>query len=129
MSLTSGSDTLPSGRTGTVRLNSGFFQTEISSTSSGPIRYADASSSGVGVLPATGLTMGAVGGVLTVGGVSTGGGASTDAGASGDAGAEVDGVAGAAASAGDEAAAGSGLVDTGSSVAAGTSVVVRGVGS
>jgi len=37
MSLTSGSDTLPSGRTGTVRLNSWFFHTEMSKTSSGPI--------------------------------------------------------------------------------------------
>src|SRR6185436_19098536 len=37
MSLTNGSETLPSGRTGTVRLSSTFFQTEMSRTSSGPI--------------------------------------------------------------------------------------------
>src|SRR5687767_13021996 len=40
MSLISGSETRPSGRTGTLRLNSGFFQTEMSRTSSGPIRYS-----------------------------------------------------------------------------------------
>ena len=45
MSLTSGSDILPSGRTGTVRQRSGqFFQTVMSSTSSGPIRYSFAMS-------------------------------------------------------------------------------------
>src|SRR5438128_5608584 len=41
MSFTSGSETLPSGRTGTVRHKSGqFFHTVTSSTSSGPIRYS-----------------------------------------------------------------------------------------
>ena len=40
MSLTSGSEIMPSGRTGTTRLSSGFFHTWTSSTSSGPIRKA-----------------------------------------------------------------------------------------
>ena len=37
-SFTSGSDTMPSGRTGTVRLMASFFHTEICSVSSGPMR-------------------------------------------------------------------------------------------
>src|SRR6266542_1592435 len=40
MSFTSGSDTFPSGRTGTMRLSSRFFQTWMSRMSSGPIRKA-----------------------------------------------------------------------------------------
>src|SRR5439155_18690711 len=39
-SLSSGSEILPSGRTGTVRLMAGLFHTAISSRSSGPIRYS-----------------------------------------------------------------------------------------
>ena len=38
MSLIKGSEMAPSGRTGTVRLIASFFHTEISITSSGPIR-------------------------------------------------------------------------------------------
>jgi len=38
-SLMSGSEILPSGRTGTVRLSVSFFHTETSSMSSAPIRY------------------------------------------------------------------------------------------
>src|SRR6185436_6538126 len=112
MSLTSGSDTLPSGRTGTVRLNSGFFQTEISSTSSGPIWYAFARSIGVGTAALAGRV--AVG---TVGGVS-------DGVAAGDAG--VGAASAGAAAAGAAATA----VSTGvSAVAGGTSIDVRGSGS
>jgi len=37
-SLIKGSEMAPSGRTGTVRLTASFFHTEISITSSGPIR-------------------------------------------------------------------------------------------
>src|SRR6185503_21388125 len=42
-SLTSGSEIFPSGRTGTVRLIALLFHTEISSMSSGPIRYSPTS--------------------------------------------------------------------------------------
>ena len=38
-SFKSGSEIMPSGRTGTVRLIASFFHTPIWSTSSGPIRY------------------------------------------------------------------------------------------
>ncbi len=44
MSLTSGSEIMPSGRTGTTRLSSSFFQTCTSRTSSGPMRKALADS-------------------------------------------------------------------------------------
>src|SRR5262245_19657217 len=55
-SLTSGSDSFPSGRTGTVRLRSGqFFHTVMSRTSSGPIRYSFVISTAL-VLRTTGAT-------------------------------------------------------------------------
>src|ERR1043165_10110931 len=58
-SLTSGNDSFPSGRTGTVRHRSGqFFHTVMSSTSSGPIRYSFVMST-VLELRTTGATRGA----------------------------------------------------------------------
>src|SRR6185503_3058003 len=59
MSLTSGSDILPSGLTGTVRHKSGqFFHTVMSRTSSGPIRYSFDMSTAL-ALRTTGATRGA----------------------------------------------------------------------
>src|SRR5678815_940757 len=60
-SLTSGSDSFPSGRTGTVRHRSGqFFHTVMSRTSSGPIRYSFVIATAL-ALRTTGATRGAVG--------------------------------------------------------------------
>ena len=57
MSLTSGSEIMPSGRTGTTRLRSLFFHTCTSSMSSGPMRNGSLSSSrGVSGAEADGLS-------------------------------------------------------------------------
>src|SRR4029450_6161005 len=74
-SLTSGNDSFPSGRTGTVRHRSGqFFHTVMSSTSSGPIRYSLVMSTAFAVRT-TGATRGAgegAGAAAATGGVGTG---------------------------------------------------------
>jgi hypothetical protein len=106
-----------------VRLSSGFFQTEISSTSSGPISYAVASSIGVG----TGVGVGVGVGVTTTG--TNGGVCVLDTAGVSEADADAaEGVSTTAASAGDEVVAESVVVGAVSSVA-GKSVDVRGAGS
>src|SRR6188474_1733700 len=73
-SLTRGNDSLPSGRTGTVRHKSGqFFHTVISRTSSGPIRYSLVMSTAL-ALRTTGATRGA-GGAAAAGAAAIGPGA------------------------------------------------------
>src|SRR4029450_2979082 len=71
-SLTSGSDSFPSGRTGTVRHKSGqFFHTVMSSTSSGPIRYSFVMSTAL-ALRTTGATRGAGGAAGAADGIAGG---------------------------------------------------------
>src|SRR5215470_16180639 len=48
MSLRSGSEIMPSGRTGVVRLIAGLFHTAMSSTSSGPMRKSDPAAPALG---------------------------------------------------------------------------------
>src|SRR4030095_6907458 len=71
-SLRSGNDSLPSGRTGTVRHKSGqFFHTVMSSTSSGPIRYSFVMSTAL-ALRTTGATRGAGGAAGAADGIAGG---------------------------------------------------------
>src|SRR5688572_24968785 len=72
MSLTSGSEIMPSGRTGTTRLSSSFFQTCTSRTSSGPMRKAVADSTNLaGAAGAAGAAFVAVvSGVVAAGAAS-----------------------------------------------------------